>query len=326
MSCEKYRQRSAKERLELVETHRLCTNCLGCHPLGECQSSKTCGKCAARHNTTLHDAFPATSESGTAAVPSAAVHTTRRPSSECAAVLLATARVLVTDRFGDHHAARAFIDPGSEISLIAKSLAQRIRLTRTLTSVAIYGVGGQQTGVSRGRVKVAVASRNANAVLTVSALVLPRLSVYSGAVEGADSIWPHIRSLELADPKFYAADEIELLLGADAYSELVLPGLCRGGPSEPIAQQTRLGWIILGPMQSGHAVTTVSSLQCSAAVDLGTLLRWFWEQDEPGGTRLVTLILTTSRLTTLQLTTLRLTTLILTTSRLATVPIDYRPY
>jgi len=80
MNCEKYRQRSAKERLELVEAHRLCTNCLGRYPLSECQSSKTCAKCAARHNTTLHEAFPATSGSGTARCAS---------SSECAAVLLA---------------------------------------------------------------------------------------------------------------------------------------------------------------------------------------------------------------------------------------------
>jgi len=125
------------------------------------------------------------------------LHAARRPPS----VPLYYSRVLVTDRFGDHHAARSLIDPGSETSLIAESLA---RLTRTPTSVAIYGVGGQQTGVSRGRIKVTVASRNDDVTLTISALVLLRLSVYSGTVESANSIWSHIRCLELAD-----------LLGAD---------------------------------------------------------------------------------------------------------------
>lgn len=86
---------------------------------------------------------------------------------------------------------------------------------------------------------------------------------------------------ELADPEFCAADPIELLLGAEAYSELALPGLHRGGPSESIAQHTKLGWIILGPAQSGQAAIAISSLQCSITDELGALLRRFWESEEP---------------------------------------------
>lgn len=113
------------------------------------------------------------------------------------AVLLVTARVLMMDRFGVRHAARALIDQGSETSLIAESLTQRFRLARTPTAVAIYGMGGMQTGVSRDRVVVIVSSPRTNTTLTISALVLPRLSAYNGAIERAPTAWTHIRDLGL---------------------------------------------------------------------------------------------------------------------------------
>lgn len=281
MTCEKFRQQIPKNHLALIEAHRLCTNSLGRHPVNECPSTKTCSKCAARHHTTLHDTFATTPGTIVDTTMSSAVHTARRPRDECMVVLLAIARVLVTDRFGVRHAARALIHPGSETSLVAKSLAQRLRLARTPTSIAIYGVGGSQTGTSRGRVALAVSSRFANTSLSVSALVLPRLSTYSGPVECQVRFWSHIQSLELEDPEFCAADPIELLLGAEAYSELALSGLHRGGPSEPIAQHIKLGWIILGPARSGQATIAVSSLQCSTTDELGALLRRFWESEEP---------------------------------------------
>lgn len=48
------------------------------------------------------------------------------------------------------------------------------------------------------------------------------------------NIWTHIH--DLADPEFLVSDSIELLLGADIYGELALPGLRHGEPAEPIAQ------------------------------------------------------------------------------------------
>lgn len=262
--CEQYKRKNPQERREIVTTHQRCWNCLGRHMVGECSSAKTCNKCASRHHTSLHEAF---STVMTVALPAAAseststVHVAREPPAECSTVLLATARVLVVDRAGVRHAIRALVDPGSETSLIAESLTQRLRLPRTPASVAIFGVGGVQTGFSRGRVAVTVAARNGQFSLAISPLVLPAFSVYSGVVEHKSRSWPHVKDLELADPDFFARDPVELLLGAHAYASIVQPDLRQGGPLEPIAQRTRLGWILLGAVGAEHAVSAVTALQ-----------------------------------------------------------------
>lgn len=69
-------------------------------------------------------------------------------------MLLATARVDVVDRHGTKHRVRALIDSGSEISLIAEALAQRLRLHRATAPVAIIGIGGQRTVSANGRIDV----------------------------------------------------------------------------------------------------------------------------------------------------------------------------
>lgn len=88
-----------------------------------------------------------------------------------------------------------------------------------------------------------------------------------------------VDGLDLADPEFFARNPVELLLGADACAGLVQPGLRRGRPGEPIAQQTQLGWIILDAVGVGHT-SSMSALQCSTADDLSAMVRRFWEQGE----------------------------------------------
>ncbi|KMQ84502.1 gag-pol polyprotein precursor, partial [Lasius niger] len=282
--CEQYKKKSAQERREAVNTHQRCWNCLGRHMVGECASNKTCNKCSGRHHTTLHEAFTTATvislpAAGSSSSPT--VHVAKRPPVECASVLLATARVLVMDRSGARHSVRALVDPGSETSLIAESLAQRLRLPRTPTSVTIFGVGGVQAGFSRGRVALTISARSGQFALAVSSLVLPRLSVYSGRAEGEAGSWPHVQGLELADPEFLSQDPIELLLGAEVYASIVLSDLRRGGPLEPIAQNTRLGWILLGAVGAGHAASVVTSSQCIPVEDLAAVVRRFWEWEEP---------------------------------------------
>ncbi|XP_072766649.1 uncharacterized protein [Anoplolepis gracilipes] len=116
MQCSDFKAKSADERKSLVESHRLCFNCLGNHFIAKCQSTKTCLMCRARHHTMLHNAYTALSNNEVNAL--SAVH----ESKDCKAILLATARVLVADRHGHSHAARALIDQGSEIFIVSEAL------------------------------------------------------------------------------------------------------------------------------------------------------------------------------------------------------------
>ena len=45
--CKKFKEKSAVDRKAVAETHRLCFNCLGSHPIAKCQSTRMCITCLA---------------------------------------------------------------------------------------------------------------------------------------------------------------------------------------------------------------------------------------------------------------------------------------
>ncbi|XP_071577990.1 uncharacterized protein [Temnothorax nylanderi] len=194
---------------------------------------------------------------------------------------LATARIRVRDRFGVEHIARALVDQGTESSLVSESLVQRLKLLRSPTSVAVFGVGGKRTGRARGRVALDISPRDGGPSILVLALILPRLTFYGG---GVSATWPHLHGLELADPDFSASDPVEMLLGADVFAAILQPGLLKDEPLEPVAQQTTLGWIISGAAGTEARAPRSTTLQCHIKEDLSTIVKRFWQQEElPAG-------------------------------------------
>lgn len=82
--------------------------------------------------------------------------------------------------------------------------------------------------------------------------------------------WEHVSGVTLADPSYYRAGRIDLVLGADVFAQILLTGVRLGPPNSPIAQQTRLGWILSGKVSNQepsrinvtafHATSTIESL------------------------------------------------------------------
>lgn len=52
------------------------------------------------------------------------------------------------------------------------------------------------------------------------------------------------------DPTFSESGKIDLLLGADIFSQIIQKGLRRGPKGSPIAQQTQFGWVLSGGLAS----------------------------------------------------------------------------
>lgn len=102
--------------------------------------------------------------------------------------------------------------------------------------------------------------------MTVSAIMLPRLTVYAGMTSVAVKDWPHLRNLELADPEFLTTDGIDILLGANVYAAILEVGVRKGNARDPIAQQTTLGWIVSGTVgaqpRSGGCVHISEEQEC----------------------------------------------------------------
>ncbi|XP_029177617.1 uncharacterized protein LOC114945524 [Nylanderia fulva] len=277
MACRDFKAKTVNERKAFIETSKRCYNCLGNHFLSRCQSKKNCLTCDARHHTMLHGA--PTSSLSAEATTRATTLTTTLQHQDHKAVLLATARVNIADRYGSPHAVRALIDQCSEVSIISETLAQRLRLPRVSTDLSIFGIGGTRSGSARGKVTLHVTSDVTNAELSVVAFVLPRISLQQGSVSRGERSWPHLKGLQLADPRFLDDDPAELLLGAEVYSLILEEGLRKGDSRMPIAQQTSLGWILSGGYDAASVNGHRRTFRCTADHDLADLVRRFWEQE-----------------------------------------------
>ncbi|XP_024868045.1 uncharacterized protein LOC112452177 [Temnothorax curvispinosus] len=272
MGCSEFRAKTPSERKSIVESKNLCSNCLGNHPIAKCPSTKTCIICNAKHHSLLHD--------GTSkpAVAEASTLTAVQHGDDRKAILLATARLSITDRHGNQQPVRALIDQGSEVSLISEALAQRLKLQRSKSTFAIFGIGGTRSGQARGKVTLQLTSKMTGATVTAVAVVLPHLSLYHGTGLRQIDAWPHLLNLQLADPQFSATDPVELLLGAEVCSVILEEGLRKGDPEAPIAQHTAFSWIISG---GATAASLHGASSCHAAIDqeLTSLVQKFWEQE-----------------------------------------------
>ena len=94
--------------------------------------------------------------------------------------------------------------------------------------------------------------------------------------------WDHLSNITLADPDFAVPGKIDLLLGADIYSDLLLHGRRCGPANTPTAFETQFGWVLMGKTKSysasaSHSVTSNHTTVTPAGDDI---LQMFWEVEE----------------------------------------------
>ena len=129
-------------------------------------------------------------------------------------ILLDTARLYVESDKGSRVLVRALIDQCSQVSIVSQSLGQRLRLKYIRVDAPITGVGTGTAALSSETVSFTIYPRfQSDFLCKVDALVLARISVYSPTVVSSSSRLMHIEGLELADPNFMEAGNIDLLLG-----------------------------------------------------------------------------------------------------------------
>lgn len=110
--------------------------------------------------------------------------------------------------------------------------------------------------------------------------MLPRLSAYQDSSVRSLTPWPHVRDLELANPRYLEHDPVELLLGAEVCSSILEVGLRKGGSQDLVAQKTAMGWILSGGSSTASFQGPRNSLQCTVDRELTQLVHNFWEQEK----------------------------------------------
>ena len=205
-----------------------------------------------------------------------------------------TCKVIICGPNGSTAQVRALLDSSSEASFITERLAQQLGLSRRHGPM-ITCIGESTPHIQpRGLVDIKVTDvHQKGKVHPVHALVLSKITSSTPACPVLEQQnWSHLTGLSLADPDYGSPGSVDLLLGVDIFSWVVLHSRQfgpAGTPSAftvgtPSAFKAQFGWVLTGSIgQDNHkkccyfTLTEESQLlTCS-----NELLRKFWEVENP---------------------------------------------
>lgn len=291
--CPEFTSKSPKDRVSFVKQNKLCLNCLHhSHSLQNCTSSFKCRTCNGRHHSLIHvsknnpelsrskieNNIPSTSITENNSISSTLSGNTY---SNCSTVLLATAAVDIRDRYGSFQQVRILIDSGSQSNFISEKCFRNLELKRHEYSTAIFGLNEMSSFSSKGITSCEIKPRNSEGpVFSFDAIVIPNLcsNIPSFTIEKQQ--WEHLQGLPLADENYFLSRSIDILIGAELFTHILLNGRVVGKLGQPTALETIFGWVLLGKVDSVHSDLPIRTftVQSDALVDI--YIPKFWEIEQ----------------------------------------------
>ncbi|KAJ8973663.1 hypothetical protein NQ317_005381 [Molorchus minor] len=287
-TCPEFSKMTVSSRIDKARNLKLCTNCLrNNHFSKDCRAS-SCRKCKGKHHTLLHleqgsdsgqgrnepRTEPISSELTGGVTPERTDAFHSREYHENTQILLSTVRVRIADCQGTKHSCRAMLDSGSMSNFISKPFVTKLGLPKIKVNFAVSGVGQLASNLSSA-CDIDLYAQQGSYCTNLRCLIIPKIT------EGLpnlyfDSVPLNIPAhLQLADPSFNEPGEVDLLIGAGTFWNI----LCNGA-NMPIMQNTKLGWVISGPL---NITEPTSRTICNFSKDHGNIqnqLARFWEIEE----------------------------------------------
>jgi hypothetical protein len=164
-------------------------------------------------------------------------------------VLLSTAIVLIVDSTGQWHQARVLLDSASQSCFITERFLQSIKLKRYNAQIPISGINQLQTNIKY-KTTTRIKSRFNSYEEEVELLVISNITgmVPSSTINITD--WDVPEHIDLADPRFFEPNQIDILLGANHFCEILKSGKVLLGQNKPWLIETQLGWIVAGSYET----------------------------------------------------------------------------
>ncbi|XP_011706648.1 PREDICTED: uncharacterized protein LOC105461841, partial [Wasmannia auropunctata] len=90
------------------------------------------------------------------------------------------------------------------------------------------------------------------------------------------------QNIKLVDPQFHVSSEVDLLVGAEVFWDLLSVGQIKTLHNHPTLQKTRLGWILAGRLGAPvHSTLKLQSFHASISNDqLHDQLSRFWQLED----------------------------------------------
>ncbi|KAG7295329.1 hypothetical protein JYU34_022341 [Plutella xylostella] len=271
--CQTFLNMPAYLKKKTVLQNEICPNCLHRHTGKPCISENRCRECNRDHNSLLHHAFTspnAHQAKSSVNAPNEQVQSSHVSQNKCSETLLATALIKVKAVNGVYHTMRALLDQGSQASLISENAAQILKIPRQRCVGVISGIGAKESSC-KGLINIECASTVGDFKFETDAYIMNQLIRNLPSTSFSKPDWSYLDQIKLADPEFYDSRPVDILLGADVYSIILMDGICRTNANLPTAQQTKLGWILSGNVKTLHCNVILNNLQD---------IQSFWEIEE----------------------------------------------
>lgn len=277
LNCDIFLGLDVDARTQKVKKLKLCINCLKKgHYIADCKSSR-CKICGKRHHTLLHVDTSKISNERTVSPKENESSTTLTAlfSGATREVLLSTAIIDILDAKGNAHKVRALLDSGSQSSFITSRICKKLNLQRKHSNVTITTLKQEVSSIKQ-ETEVNIRSKFCNYGAKIRCFVLENIA---GDIPTNKLKIPMLNipaNIKLADEEFHEPKEIDILIGAELFWDL----LCIGQIKEPngvIYQKTKLGWILSGAFQ----IPEVENKKvCLFSRELHDSMQRFWELEE----------------------------------------------
>ncbi|XP_047996386.1 uncharacterized protein LOC125234220 [Leguminivora glycinivorella] len=296
--CKEFANLDVNNRVQHVQKERLCFNCLSSkHNVKNCKSKVSCHHCQRRHHSLLHFENQTAEErennqQSTSKAPASNLNYTMREESttktsetpklrnylitQSHTALMATALVNIKAGHG-MQVLRALIDPCSQESFISEATVRKLQLRRKTVDGLITGVGNMSTTI-KSATNIEIYSRfDNNFKADCTAYIVEDVTDIMPEVPINPQKWSHLQHLSLADPTYHTPSNIDLLLGVHIYSDILMNGVIKGEPGTPIAQQTRLGYILSGGHLTNNRTREFKTMHLN--ITLEEMVEKFWETE-----------------------------------------------
>ena len=287
---------SPEERKNILKKYFRCFVCLKSnHRSFECRSKTRCSQCKAKHHVSICGSVPSKQESKDA--PISEIANKLSPSapawvgSLCSgdSVALQTAIANVNDK--REGSVRVLFDSGSHRSFISAKTVAELGLKKVRRErLGIKAFGSKEAEeCERDVVEFdLVPLKGEKKKVKVSCFVVDNItSIANIHVEHVKKLYPHLQMIYFSDvSRFEERLNIHVLIGADFQWEFMEGEEIRGGPHQPVAVKTTLGWVLSGPLKgetlNSSSACAVNFLQCEQPKSLDEQVHQLWDLDSLG--------------------------------------------
>lgn len=197
-------------------------------------------------------------------------------------VLLGTADVLIQTSDGEFISIRALLDNASQANVISEACVQRLRLNRRPSHLSISPVGGESKVNTRGIVRVTITPTFGGQTFQISfnAVITKKVTSFVNTAGVDLSGWPKHITENLADSHINSSGTIDLLLGANIWSRVLMAAVYASENSNLVAQKTRFGWVVFGGIETpSDSVVGLVEIHEPTNAELNESLERFWKID-----------------------------------------------